>query len=276
MLKYSFNDIVNIENKIDDKLDAASKEILDKLKNEINAPGYIKTPNFVKHDVKKRTKITKDENPCINEIKSILNKLSEKTYKEYHIKIIEILKDNNYSSEIYESIFNTIFKNKFFLDISVKLIKDLYCQENFEDNLINFISVYEKSFKNIKIVDESNYSDFCNENATNEDRLSITLYITKLLKNSIITHERVNKIISKLFKNILTLINENKHKKIIENYMNNVSILITELYTDLDENEIEKFTNILTTLSMLKTKDNNVTNKTVFMCLDLLELINNI
>ena len=276
MLKYSFDDIIHIENNIKGEIDCESKEILERLKKEINAPGYIKTPNFIKQDVKKKTKINKSDNPSINEIKTILNKLSEKNYDDYYSKIIKILKDNDYSNEIYETIFNTIFLNEFLINIYTKLVSDIKDQDNFENNLTNFINTYESNFKKIRNEDVNNYSEFCLENTENENRLSITKYVVKLFKLSLIKYEKINGIISKLFKITLTLIKENKDKKIIEKHMNIIFILISNLYNDLNEDDIEKFTNILTSLSMLKTKDNNITNKTIFISLDLLELLNNI
>ena len=134
-----------------------------------------------------------DDTLSIKEIKSFLNKISDKNYDSLRIKILDQLKDKSYLNDlIIEEILNVSIINPCYVNIYVKLIKDI--KSNIEENFI--LKICEKIYNNINSTsdndndNDSDYEKMCNRNKLIDKLigffiLTVELEMNNLLKNKI-------------------------------------------------------------------------------------------
>jgi hypothetical protein len=166
--------------------------------------------SFQKTELKKKEGIELG----IDNIRSYLNKLTDKTYATMFANILKEISDlfaastDDTSDEhntvavmnrIAVSIFNTASSNAFYSEIYARLFRDLMAQEQdggpyavfrdlFERNLASFMSLFET----IEYCDpKKNYDKFCDINKANEKRKAMSLFIVNLMKNGIVDKTQV-------------------------------------------------------------------------------------
>jgi hypothetical protein len=172
--------------------------------------------SFQKTELKKKEGIELG----IDNIRSYLNKLTDKTYTTMFSNILKEISDlftastDDTSDEhntvavmnrVALSIFNTASSNAFYSEIYARLFRDLMAQETassatasaspfavfrdlFERNLASFMSLFET----IEYCDpKKNYDKFCDINKANEKRKAMSLFIVNLMKNGIVEKTQV-------------------------------------------------------------------------------------
>ena len=174
--------------------------------------------SFQKTELKKKEGIELG----IDNIRSYLNKLTDKTYTTMFSNIIKEISDlfaasTDDTSEEHNtvavmnrvalSIFNTASSNAFYSEIYARLFRDLMAQDTsptggdstttspyavfrdlFERNLATFMSLFET----IEYCDpKKNYDKFCDINKANEKRKAMSLFIVNLMKNGIVEKTQV-------------------------------------------------------------------------------------
>ena len=165
--------------------------------------------SFQKTELKKKEGIELG----IDNIRSYLNKLTDKTYTTMFANILKEIADlfaastDDTSEEhntvavmnrVAVSIFNTASSNAFYSEIYARLFRDLMAQEQgspfavfrdlFERNLASFMSLFET----IDYCDpKKNYDKFCDINKANEKRKAMSLFIVNLMKNGIVEKTQV-------------------------------------------------------------------------------------
>ena len=217
-------------------------KIIDMLTEQVASPNYVKTPQFIS------TKITADNNGNhrnqrrkrrekeeinsddwtsirsfqktefavkegiekeIDNIRLLINKITEKTYDKIVEKLFAILDelgtndcDTTYINKIGQAIFNMATTNKFNSNIYAKLTKELISKYNFMKPIINDnINESMKMFENMTFVSsDEDYDKFCEMNLNNEKRRTMSLFLTSLYHNNIITIDFV-------FDNVLNIQN---------------------------------------------------------------------
>ena len=322
---YNLQDFDNIKwtSKIPITLPEETIKFIDILAQEVGAPNYVKTPLFVhsksndkdkyndRHNDRHRKKrrdndeITLDDwttvrnfqkteftvtkegiEKDINEIRLLINKMTEKTYDKITDKLFTILDelkindncDTTYINKIGQAIFNMATTNKFNSNIYAKLTKELISKYDFMKPIINDnINESIKMFQSMTFVStDEDYDKFCEMNLNNEKRRTMSLFLTNLYNNNIITIDYV-------FDNILNIqdmiVNDDNMKnksKIMENeeLAENLYILLSNISISI-LNTHSQWNRVYENVVKVKTVDTKVclgiSPKTKFKHMDILD-----
>jgi len=284
------------------ELSDATIEIINKLASKVGAPSYRKTPQFHKKERPRRrhaksvisaadweemrnfktTQLTKNVdgiNKDIDELRGLLNKLTQSNYNDILQKIIKllenILKNNATEDELMKvgkSIFEIGSMNKFWSKIYAKLYKDLIhtfpiMKQISEKSFESFLSVFEI----IRYVDaEKDYDEFCRVNKENANRRALSSFFVQLMKNHIIPLEKLLTIVKTLQAKFMHLIEQPDNKNEIEEIAENIIIIIQGGGNPFYKNPpIAEF--IKNVIVMKVTNHISLTRKTIFKFLDLID-----
>ena len=304
------------------KLPDETLNIISDIAQHVGSPSYIKTPVFHKREVvpgknnnqqmgggdgyKKKRRNKNNENMNDDDwesirnfqatkieqkvgidskiviIRSLINKITDKTYVELTNKIIEtldeLIQDETCEEEMMKvgnSIFDIASNNRFYS----KLYADLYAVLIHRYEIIKV--VFEKSFntflelfQNIEHVNpEDDYNKFIKITAENEKRKSLSSFFVNLMLNGIITKKKIIEITCDLMGEVLKLMKEENKKSVVDEITENISLLYNK---DLFENikiDDELFTDIINRLSLCKVKTYpSLSNKSIFKYMDLNEM----
>jgi len=309
LLKYSLTDIEKIMfNGFDFNLPEETLNIIKDLSSHVGSPTYIKTPTFKKkQDTSESRKnwLLKPENEKwetvtklqpvkpeqkdgvhekIDELRSAMNKLTDKNYIDYRNKIVDILdelvknaisdKDMlRISSIIFEIASNNRFYSKIYADLYSDLIhKYSTIKTIFEESVLSFMSLFDS----VEYVDSTvDYDRFCKNNKDNERRKSLSLFFLNLMKNGIISKIQIINLVKTLITQVQLFISEETKKHEVDELSENVCILFSvDLFMN-DTSTINGMTvyELITHLAKSKTKTYpGLTSKTIFKYMDLLGL----
>jgi hypothetical protein len=277
--------------------------IINFIAHKVGAPSYRKTPNFKKqHNNRHVEKITGEDWAAIrnfkttfinmnkdgimkakDDIRCLLNKITEKSYNDVKVEIIEKVKNlkEDFTDEEFKSvnigalIFNIGSKNKFCSHLYAKLYKELsiiYVEFSLISN--KHYETYGKIFDEIKYVDpDTDYNLYCDYNKENENRKTMSLFFTNLMKYGVFQKEQLMILMLRLIKSIETCICEENNIEIVEETVTNLLIFIANGVEELNECEdwnkvilhIEKMSNAK------KKNYKSLTTKTTFKYMDLLD-----
>ena len=221
---YSLKQIEDIELK---KMASIPPVIVDKIKevykqlfplNAFPVKKIMKTEISFTKTVKKEEEV-KETN--LTKIRTLLNKLTDKTYEDVlrqintiMLKIIEEDKE-----KIGQLIFEIACTNRFYSQLYTNLCSHLienyeFMKKIFDNTYINYITLFDR----IEYTDPKvNYDKFCENNKTNEKRKTMSLFIVNLVKNHILKKEEVEKLfIQFLTKIIEWKTDENKKNETCE------------------------------------------------------------
>lgn len=322
-LKYSLEDFRNIRFEgFNFTLPEDTITLISNLSLEVGSPTYVKTPNFQKQDSSKivvgdslvnksnnrrrnktrevvndedwesirnfqSTKIEQKEGVeiKINDIKLLLNKLTDKNYAENKDKILAIMAEHNEYDELFKigtTIFEIASNNKFYSKIYADLYTEIMGQfEIMKDIFEKSISEFLELFNNIQYVDPNvDYNLFCKINVDNEKRQSLSLFFVNLMINSVIKKSRILNIIKNLLTQVKTYISKENKKNEVDELTENISILYKkELFDEDDFNDAEldingvKLNNYIEVLANSKVKNYlSFTNKSLFKFMDMVEM----
>ena len=235
-------------------------DTINRLASRVGAPTYQKTPVFMKRDrptrraprqrqvisgadwaeirnfkttelIKKEEGVEKD----IDELRGLLNKLTSKNYEDMQKNIMTSLTNiinKNCKEEDLEKIGEAIFEigsiNKFWSALYAKLYKCILnafplMNAIYQKNFNNFMLL----FNNIRfIAAEENYDEFCKVNKENEKRRSMGSFFVHLMNNEVISEKAIFELIETLKNNMLTLIDQENKKEEVEEFAENIVILI--------------------------------------------------
>jgi hypothetical protein len=226
----------------------------------------------------------------IDEIRLILNKLTDKTFldicKKIKQHILEIIQENNNKDDlnkIGKSIFELASTNKFYSKIYADLFSELIQSFEFlkpvlENNYNSYIDI----FNNIECGDaEKDYDKFCDINKINEKRKALSMFFVNLGLNGLISKRSLININHILLSNLMKFIYEIDKKNEVDELSENIAILYNKniYHSDLEINNKELLIdnkNILEVITMLaksKSKDyKSLSNKAIFKFMDLIEM----
>lgn len=226
----------------------------------------------------------------IDKIRLYLNKISEKTFLQMRESILSelmVIYETELTAEENEKLCNTLYdfssSNKFYSNI----FADLYCElitmyqlirVHFENKttIENILNIYN----DIQYVDPNkNYDLYCENNKLNEKRRSQTQFYINLCKNSIISKEKICRVLVKLLDKILSKISEPNNKDEVDELVENIIILYDrDILDDINEDddefmiEDENITDIVERLANSKSKDyKSLSNKSIFKFMDLID-----
>ena len=230
----------------------------------------------------------------IDKLRSNLNKLSDKTFQDIRVKIIEtmdcITSSPDFNEEDAHSVSTFIYDistaNKFFSKIYAELYSELVTKYTFLRAVFDAkLSSFSTQFETIQYTaPETDYDKFCENNKVNENRRSQSLFLVNLALNGFISKLSVARILRQLLDTIMSTISRTDKKNEVDEMTENVAILFNkeiiqgaEDDSDYEEDELEisgkTIVETITLLAKSKVKDyKSLTNKAVFKYMDLVEM----
>jgi hypothetical protein len=244
----------------------------------------------------------------IDNIRSFLNKLTDKTYDTMLTNILKEISSlfeacmNDTSEEhntetvinrVASSIFATASSNSFYSEIYARLFQDLMAKEHepghaqyavfrnvFEQNLESFMSLFDS----IEYCDpKKNYDKFCDINKANEKRKAMSLFIVNLMKIGIVEKSQVLALMKQIQELMYSNIRQEGKTNEADELAENLFIMVKHGHATLkdpttnDAETIALFTTRveqITEISKMKIKSKpSITNKTIFKHLDMLDEI---
>ena len=273
--------------------------LINELASKVGAPTYIKTPVFKKKEALpaatasetwekvrsfKTTKIEQKEgiDSKIDMIRFHLNKITDKNYIDCHNKIVDLLNElieNNIKDEdlmrICVHIFEIASNNRFYSKLYADLYSDLITRFDIMKTIFNnSFNSFMELFNHVEYVDPAvNYDAFCKNNKDNECRKSLSTFILNLMKNNIISREKVMVLLSQLLSQVQEFILLENKKNEVDELTENIALLFkAELVAEIMINGVS-FMTILQNLAKSKMKSYpSLSNKSIFKYMDLCEL----
>lgn len=265
--------------------------------------------SFQKTELKKKEGIELN----IDNIRSYLNKLTDKTYDTMVANITkeiasllmassEISADDEHNTEslmnrVASSIFTTASSNAFYSEIYARLFRDLMADDGtgsgtgavfrnvFEQNLTSFMSLFET----IEYCDpKKNYDKFCDINKANEKRKAMSLFIVNLMKIGIVEKSQVVALMRQIQDLMYSNMRQDGKTNEVDELAENLFIMVKHGHAmlsgagagagaDIDVDVANAFRSRveqITEISKLKIKSKpSITNKTIFKHLDMLDEI---
>ena len=214
----------------------------------------------------------------MSEIRGSLNKMSQKNY-ETNRDIIFQKMDSILESETIQQIATNIFEiastNKFFSEIYSKLYKELAEKYDiFYNTLEDFLKGFIDRLHNIKFVDQNmDYDGYCVNNKINDANKAISLFITNLVKNSVLSAQVVIDILYDIQQSIFEKVKLPEKTNEVEELTEHLSILFLPMVSLLKESEkgqivLEK----IREMSEWKLKEfSSISSRAIFKYKDLVE-----
>ena len=258
--------------------------------------------SFQKTEMKKKEGIELS----IDNIRSALNKLTDKTYATMLANILKEIsalftaskedtsEEHNtvaVMDRVASSIFNTASSNAFYSEIYARLFHDLMEKEKepgheeyavfrgiFEKNLASFMSLFET----IEYCDpKKNYDKFCDINKANEKRKAMSLFIVNLMKIGIVEKSQVLGLMRQIQELMYTNMRQEGKTNEVDELAENLFIMVKHSHMvfggSSDAETVEMFKSRveqITEVSKMKLKSKpSITNKTIFKHLDMLDEI---
>jgi len=310
MCKYTLTDFENITNAgFNYSLPSETVKKISVLSLEVGSPNYVKTPIFKKKDkpetvansfAKKRKNktqeiLTDDDwealrsfqatqieektglDKEIDNLRSQLNKLSDKNYdfifNELNNIILKLMKERTpeeltrVSNIIFELSSSNRFYSKIYAAMYCELIKKYdFIKTTFNENNNTFLNI----FTNIEYVDANvDYNLFCKINGENEKRKALSAFFVNLHQNKFVEYEFMLQVVTTLIAKAKSFMNESNKKNQVDELFENIFILLDK---KMLTNESIVYDEIVL-ISKSKTTDfQSLTNKTIFKCMDILDL----
>ena len=230
----------------------------------------------------------------IDSLRSLLNKISDKTYLDIQEKIVlkmdEVLAEPDFDEEVstkvstafYDIAANYKFFSKIYADLYANIAtKYPFMKTHFNSKYATFID----DFKNMTFVDAKvNYDLFCEANKLNENRKANTQFFVNLASNGFLEKKLVVMNLKDLLELVMSMINQTDKKNEVDEITENVAILYKKDLidavlddSDCDEEDYEisgdSIADTVTILARSKAKDfKSLSNKAIFKYMDLVEM----
>ena len=299
-------------------LPAETVHTIKKIATNVGAPEYIKTPHFEKRIHKSRvlpkeisdtewdtlrnfkaTSIEKKKGVdlSIDKIRKHLNKMTDKTYDNLKVHIIEeidliiasaSINNNDIQSNeelmcelnrIGDALFDIASGNSFYSHMYATLYKELMTKYEFMKTIFtNKINSDDSIFKDFQYCDPNkDYDTFCKNNKTNEKRRALGLFYVNLMLQNIIPVEKIASMLEDLQTEMMSYIKKENYVNIVDEMSELVYIFIIKGSAGLKTltEEWSEFVSRITLIGAMKAKSQpSISNKTIFKHMDMLSLIN--
>jgi hypothetical protein len=229
----------------------------------------------------------------IDQIRLLLNKLTDKTFLDMREKIIdklEFITNTSFNEEDYtrvstminELLSGNMFYSKIYADLYAELVnKFAWLKPLFDNKLQNILEQY----CNIQYVEpDKDYDKFCDMNRVNEKRKAHTTFLVNLAVNGFINNNIVVKLLVQLLNMVQEMVHQKDKKNEVDELTENIAILFNkeimdalEKEDDYDEDDYmvndETILDTITYLAKCKAKDFvSLSNKAIFKYMDLVEM----
>lgn len=226
----------------------------------------------------------------LNEIRSCLNKISEKSYQAQLQNIKQSIYDllsqfDENSGEIVDENFikiaNFIIEvastNKLNSVLYANLYKELIVQFSIFQKLVNnVVDNYKESIRSIKCVDPSiDYDAFCDNNKSNDNRKAMVAFIVNLMNVDVLSKEELKNTIIILQELVINYIDEPEKSNEVDEITENIFIFISMMKRIIANNEeCSSIIQNIDIISKYKAKDHaSLSNRAIFKHMDMIDLL---
>jgi hypothetical protein len=164
-----------------------------------------------------------------NEIKSLLNKISNSNFNEIKKKIIILCDKEELINFSLEYIFNIAIKQPLFSNFYVQIVKEFIENNKVKDTYIEQMCNNYKNLvtsNNVKNNKHLSYDDFCNNNILKQSKVGYSQFFGELFLNDIININVITENIHNMFNILKLILNENKGDVFIEDVIICINKLI--------------------------------------------------
>ena len=309
---YTLKEIENISWSLKDKsVTPETIALINSLADQVASPTYDKTPVFNNTSTKQFNKKKKKVPEVINDedweairnfqkteliksegiqkeidsIRSLINRITEKTYSLIIEKLTEKLDSFDETitkSEDFNKIGKTILdmatSNSFNSKIYAKLCSCLREKYDYIKTIIdNNLKDYMNLFENIEVVDPNeNYDKFCDLNIVNDKRRAMSLFLCNLNENNIVEFEMIENIVFSLYQRIRTNMNDESKKMEHDEISENLLIIISNIpiVKIKSDDKWKDFIDYIVHLCAINVKDvKGISSKCKFKHMDIKSLI---
>jgi hypothetical protein len=173
------------------------------------------------------------------------------------------------------TIFNIATTNKFNSRVYAKLCKYLIGEFKFMNEIfLNSLHEYMNLFDTIEYVSPNiDYDKFCELNIVNEKRKAMSMFLTNLMIEDVVSIDKISEIIIQLHEKIITYLDIEDKSNNIEELTENNYIFITCGYWQLKKHDKwETILNNITYLSkMKKNMHPSISHKAIFKNMDIID-----
>jgi hypothetical protein len=234
--------------------------------------------------IKKEEKVGIEKH--IDEIRILLNKISDKNYETNKESIIKKIRecveqdeDTNNIKKVVNVLFDIAKSNKFYSEIYAKLYKELI--DNFaffSENIVPFVNQFMESLNTLVYVDSSlDYDGFCNYNKMNENRRASMAFIVNLMKNNVELPIHILDIVIHFQNLALKFIEEENRTNEVDEITEVLNIVIT-MICDIYKNDEKWVNEIMPKIKMFSTfkikEKVSLSSRSIFKYKDIVDKIN--
>jgi hypothetical protein len=216
-----------------------------------------------------------------NDIQILLNKLSNKNYRENVAQILDHIQTNNlYDNDesirkIAHFIFTVVSQNAFFTELYSNLFIEFQSQFSiFQTILIEKVDEYIAGFRDFKYVESSdNYEDYCAFNKSNDARKATAAFFVHLMNKQALANDPILRIIEVLQGIIMTSIETESTAGLIDEIFEFLAIFMANTKITLYDKTPHLLQNIETIAKIPPKERKSVSSRTIFKAIDLYDKI---
>jgi hypothetical protein len=281
-MKYSLTKFEEFENK---PLIVIPPVIVDKVKDiyKVLFPNNLFPTKKIKQEPSKIhfapiPKVEDKVESNINKIKTLLNKLTDKSFDEVLKQIDKIVSEitddkDKIGNLIFEIACTNRFYSQLYTNICSFLIKKYdFMKEIFYITYKNYIQMFDK----VEYIDPAvNYDKFCENNKLNEKRKTMSLFIINLVKEDILKKEDIQELYVSFISKVIEWKKEDSKKNEITEITENIFILNNLFSTEIKILSIQNKTiyDWFLEFSKYNLKEYpGITSKTKFKYMDILNI----
>ena len=285
--------------------------LINTIATEVGAPAYIKTPSFARRTNSQRheplnnnkrknktprelsnaewenlmvfqTTVKKEHSGIdiiIDEVRIILNKLTDETYDIMFPKLKEQINTLHAEADIQQiakEIFSIASDNMFYSKVYTRLYAELVDIYDFYLDILNdHMSQYLIEYKNIVHIQssEDNYVEFCKNNDNNRKRKALGVFFVNASFHYLINRYKICDLIRNIQLHMISLLQVSSSSEIIEELSDLLFVMITKCDEEYDNLPLwHEITEDIKKISKMNIKDNaSLTHKTRFKHMDILD-----
>lgn len=310
---YTLDDFHNImDDGMNTPLDPETIKNIQQLADQVGAPEYVRTPQFVKKDKSdggrgknrrnkknvvelgdadwesirhfEATQREKKEgiDASVDLIRKTINKMTDKTYSaligtlhDEFQKVAEASEEE--LTKLSSTVFSLVSETGFYSEMLASLFIELVERYSYlEKDLERCLAVFQDWCYAINYVSpDENYDQFCSNNKENTRRKSVAKFLVNLARNERIPHTNILELVKNTHNRITSLLDETDMCETIDEMTEIVAILVIEGKDYLsDHKEWDSIITSISTVSKMKSRNHeSLSNKTVFKYMDIIDVI---
>lgn len=266
--RYTLQDFHDImDDGLNTTLDAGTIGIIQQLANQVGAPEYVRTPQFVRKDrpdggsahpnnrrIKKKTTEPSDADweairqfeathrekkkgidASVELIRKTINKITDKTYgsligglHEEFEKVADASEED--IAKLSSTVFSIVSETGFYSDMLASLFIELVAKYTYlQKDLVSCMEHFKEWCYTINYVSpDEDYDGFCANNKENTRRKSVAKFLVNLARREHIPHTVILDIIKHTHDRLASLINEDDKRDTVDEMSEIVAIIAIE------------------------------------------------